>query len=465
MSGSIALSVQDVSKKYRLYNSPQKRLLEALHPFKKKYHREFWALRDVSFEVPKGKTVGIIGRNGSGKSTLLQIVCSVLTPTSGEVKVNGRISSLLELGGSFNPEFTGRENVLMDGQIMGFSAPEMKKRLPAIEAFADIGEFIDQPVKTYSSGMFVRLAFAAAINVDPDILIIDEALAVGDAKFQHKCYGKFQEFQDAGKTILFVTHDMNAITKHCDHALILENGVVMESGKPKDVVNRYFKIILTGDSSDDIKTVPDKSAFVETEISPTERHQKTELDRFLEEIPSADNCVRRNSYNKNEYRFGDRRAEIVDYLLVCGENYDPVTVNYGDMIEVYLKAKSYDDIGSPLIGYEVKTVDGVYIYATNTNLIEIKLLPIRKFDVVIFKFSLVLLNLKPGDYFISFGIAEKQYEMNGSKYNMVDSRNDIIHLSIVGKSNFDGLVGLNTTCCEISRRKAKLVTLSEGRIK
>ena len=168
---------------------------------RRKYHKEYWALRDVNFDVPKGKTVGIVGRNGSGKSTLLQIIAGILTPTKGNVEVNGKVSVLLELGSGFNPDFTGRENVMVNGTVNGFSEEEMKERLPLIEEFADIGEFIDQPIKIYSSGMFVRLAFACAINIDPDILIIDEALSVGDAKFQHKCYNKFLEFQEAGKTI------------------------------------------------------------------------------------------------------------------------------------------------------------------------------------------------------------------------------------------------------------------------
>jgi len=247
---SVAVSVQNVSKKFRLFNSPKERLLEVLHPFNKKYHREFWALTDIIFEVAKGTTVGIIGRNGSGKSTLLQIICSVLRPTSGMVKTDGRISALLELGAGFNPEFTGRDNVLMNGALMGFSTEEMKQRLPVIEAFADIGEFIDQPVKIYSSGMFVRLAFAAAINVEPDILVVDEVLAVGDAKFQHKCFQKFLEFQREGKTIILVTHNTDAIARHCDYAILLEGGEVIEMGEPKSITNYYLDLLFSGRISD-----------------------------------------------------------------------------------------------------------------------------------------------------------------------------------------------------------------------
>src|SRR5437016_1893645 len=200
MTEEVAISVRDVTKKYRLFRSPQEILKEALHPFRKRYHREFWALNGVSFDVAPGQTVGILGRNGSGKSTLLQIIAGIIQATSGEVIVNGRISALLELGAGFNPEFTGRENAHFQAQLMDLSREEIDRRLPEIEAFADIGEFFDQPVKTYSSGMFVRVAFASAINVDPDILIVDEALAVGDAKFQNKCFLKFKEFQGAGKT-------------------------------------------------------------------------------------------------------------------------------------------------------------------------------------------------------------------------------------------------------------------------
>ncbi|WP_420267260.1 ABC transporter ATP-binding protein, partial [Candidatus Magnetominusculus dajiuhuensis] len=201
MPEEIAISVKNVSKKYRLFKSHNERFMEMLHPFKKKYHKEFWALKDVSFDIKRGSTVGIIGRNGSGKSTLLQIICGVLKPTVGEITVNGRISALLELGAGFNPEMTGRQNVIMNGVVHGLSNKEINSKIPEIQEFADIGEFFDQPVKLYSSGMFVRLAFAASVNVDPDILIIDEALAVGDAKFQHKCYNKLMEFQDSGNTL------------------------------------------------------------------------------------------------------------------------------------------------------------------------------------------------------------------------------------------------------------------------
>ena len=240
MSDEIAISVRNVSKKYTLYETPQHRLMEALHPFRKKYHHDFWSLKDISFDVKKGETVGIIGNNGCGKSTLLKIVAGVLTPTSGAVTVNGRIAALLELGSGFNPELTGRENVFMSGTFLGIDRSEMEERYPEIEKFADIGEFINQPVKSYSSGMFVRLAFSVSICVEPDVLIIDEALAVGDAAFQFKCMGRLDKITKSGTTLLFVSHDMGAIKSFCNNVIYLRNGCERASGTPDQMSELYL---------------------------------------------------------------------------------------------------------------------------------------------------------------------------------------------------------------------------------
>jgi ABC-type polysaccharide/polyol phosphate transport system ATPase subunit len=233
------IELEGISKAYRIYSHPRRRLMEALWRGRRSYHDEFWALRDVTFRVPAGTTTGLIGMNGSGKSTLLQVIAGILQPTTGTVAINGRIASLLELGAGFNPDFTGRDNIVMNGAIMGFTAEEMAHRIPEIERFAEIGEFIDQPVKTYSSGMFVRLAFAAAIHIDPDILLIDEALAVGDAMFQHRCIRKIREFQARGKTILFVSHDINAVKSICSQAVFLDGGRVAAIGDAEQVTGRY----------------------------------------------------------------------------------------------------------------------------------------------------------------------------------------------------------------------------------
>lgn len=235
----VIVDVKNLSKRFGLYASPAKRLTEILCPFVRRNHSEVWALRDVSFQVKRGQSVGVIGANGSGKSTLLQVLCGVLRPTAGHVTVNGRVSALLELGAGFHPEFSGRDNVYMNGAIMGFSRDEMDLRFQEIADFSEIGQFIEQPVRTYSSGMFLRLAFACAISISPDILIVDEALSVGDSHFQEKCRKRITEFREKGGSILLVSHDMKAVRTMCDAAILLNKGVVLEMGDPGAVVARY----------------------------------------------------------------------------------------------------------------------------------------------------------------------------------------------------------------------------------
>jgi len=521
MGDSIAVSVQNVSKKFRLFGSPKDRLREALHPFKRKYHHEFWALKDISFEVPRGMTFGIVGRNGSGKSTLLQIICSVMRPTSGTVSVNGRVSALLELGAGFNPEFTGRENVLLKGAIMGFARSEMEERLPLIENFADIGEFIDQPVKTYSSGMFVRLAFAAAINVDPDILIVDEALAVGDAKFQHKCYNKFLEFQKKGKTILFVSHSTDAIVRHCDCAVLLENGKLLESGEPKTVTNYYLDLLFSGQTTDyaskpvlieegyrgfsivhyktkyyafpqhlwhkdvdyaiqdrlneliaenkcivaaslqEARGLIGKLASTDADsiihIPPANQieKEKTELDKFFEKVPAFDNCVNRRSYNKHEYRYGDKRVEVIDYLVVAnGQSYDDYRLKSDDMVDIYIKIKCNKTVERPSYGFAVKTIDGVMTYGTNVYLAGSSLPRIHKGDMAIWKFSFSLHLFSQGDYFIDIGCAERDKDVD---FIPMDRRYGLIHLYVDAKERFGGIMNLKSPISEVCRRQCSLV--------
>lgn len=235
----IVISVRNLSKRFGLYSSPAERLTEIFCPFVTKNCAEIWALKDVSFDVIRGQTLGIIGRNGSGKSTLLQVLCGILKPTLGEVTVNGRVSALLELGAGFHPEFSGRDNVYMNGAIMGLSRREVDKRFEEITDFAEIGQYIDQPVRTYSSGMFVRLAFACAVNIAPDILIVDEALAVGDAYFRQKCTKKIAEFRKEGGSMLLVSHDMTVIKTSCDSAILLQKGAILERGDPGKIADAY----------------------------------------------------------------------------------------------------------------------------------------------------------------------------------------------------------------------------------
>ena len=252
-SDDTVIELQGISKAYKLYDEPIDRLKEAFHPFKKIYHRRFHALRDISLSVRKGESLGIVGRNGSGKSTLLQIVTGVLTPTTGVLRTRGRISALLELGAGFNPELSGLENVYFKSSLLGHSREEIDARLDDILAFADIGDFIHQPIKTYSSGMYVRLAFAVAINVDPDILIIDEALSVGDFRFRQKCLRRMREFRERQKTILFVSHDPGSVIQFCTRAVWLLDGVIHKSGDPNDVCRDYMSYI----SCDDKKNGPE----------------------------------------------------------------------------------------------------------------------------------------------------------------------------------------------------------------
>ena len=243
MCSDFAIRVQGLSKSYHIYDQPQDRLKQSLWRGRKQFYREFWALRDVSFEVGKGETVGILGRNGSGKSTLLQMIAGTLTPSAGTVEVNGRVAALLELGSGFNPDFTGRENVFMNGAILGLSESEIADRFGEIAAFADIGDFIDQPAKTYSSGMYMRLAFAVAVSVEPGILIVDEALSVGDEAFQRKCFARIQKIQQSGAAVILVSHSSQAVVELCVSALLLDQGELVMSGKPKSVVAQYHKLI------------------------------------------------------------------------------------------------------------------------------------------------------------------------------------------------------------------------------
>jgi lipopolysaccharide transport system ATP-binding protein len=242
MGAELAISLSNVSKCFKRYDRPIDRLKEVLLP-SKNYADDFWALKDINLEIPKGQSVGIVGRNGSGKSTLLQIIAGILTPTTGEVKVNGRVSALLELGSGFNPEFTGRQNVFFNGRLLGLDKTEIEQKFDEIAEFADIGDFIEQPVKTYSSGMFVRLAFAVATSTTPDILIVDEALSVGDEAFQRKCFARIQSIQDRGGTILFVSHSASSVVELCQYAILMSHGEILLSGSPKIVVSKYHKLI------------------------------------------------------------------------------------------------------------------------------------------------------------------------------------------------------------------------------
>ncbi|MDD3769158.1 MAG: ABC transporter ATP-binding protein [Sulfuricurvum sp.] len=299
-----AISVKHLTKVYKLYDKPIDRLKESLHPLGKKYHNDFYALNDVSFEIKRGETVGIIGKNGAGKSTLLKIITGVLTPTSGHVHVNGRIASLLELGAGFNPEYTGIENIYLQGTLMGYTREEMEAKIDEILAFADIGDFVHQPVKMYSSGMFARLAFAVAINVDPDILIVDEALSVGDMRFQSKCIRKMEEIGNQGTTILFVTHDTQSVNKFCSKAIWIDSGRIYQQGSPAELLQNYMSYMSYGletvRNEDSLKTSTEadsKIVYIDTRYLDSFGEKKALIERiaFLDEQGRSVSALMQNS--------------------------------------------------------------------------------------------------------------------------------------------------------------------------
>jgi len=345
---SIALRVDNVSKQYRIYEHPGDRLKESLTRGHWKWHREFWALRNVSFSIEAGTTTGIIGPNGSGKSTLLQIITGTLEPTHGSVWYDGRIAALLELGAGFNPEFTGIENVFMNASLMGFSRKETEDLLPNIERFAEIGDFIYQPVKSYSSGMYVRLAFATAISTDPQILIIDEALSVGDALFQHRCLRRIKQMQESGTTILFVSHDPSAVKALCSRTILLNNGLVDSDGKPSEVLNRYQGLIMEREEAYDAvtsDTVPSAS-------------DDGDLAKVLGEA---------NTSLRYTYRHGDRSAEILNAELLNDKRKIADLVESGERLIARLRVRFNESIEEPVFGFLIRNRHGIHAYGANTE--------------------------------------------------------------------------------------------------
>ncbi|HVF41777.1 MAG TPA: ABC transporter ATP-binding protein [Pyrinomonadaceae bacterium] len=360
----VALSVEGVSKQYRIYARPGDRLAESLTRGRLKRHREFWALRDISFEVEAGTTTGVIGPNGCGKSTLLQIIAGTLEPTAGSVFREGRVAALLELGAGFDPEFTGAENVYMNAALMGLSRRETERLFPDIERFAEIGQFMQQPVKTYSSGMFVRLAFAVASNVEPDILIIDEALAVGDAVFQHRCLRRIKEIQERGATVLFVSHDAAAVRALCSRAILLGAGRVLNDGPPSEVLNHYQKIVM------------EREQAYEEEEAKTEDDGEGEA-RGGEELTPL----------RYDYRHGDGTAEIVGAELLDASRRQAGVVDSGTPLTLRVRARFNRDTDDAVFGFLINDSRGVHAYGTNTKEQRVELGPLRRGEVVEVSFA------------------------------------------------------------------------------
>lgn len=380
-----AIEFSEVSKSYAIYDSPGDRLKELVLPRRFRFHRDFWALKNLNFAIERGETFCVIGENGSGKSTLLQLVAQILHPSSGSVTVNGRVSALLELGAGFNPEFSGRDNVYLNGSILGLSTRQIDERYRDIEEFAEIGDFINQPVKTYSSGMVVRLAFAVAINVDPEILLVDEALAVGDIYFRQRCMRKVHELRSRGITILFVSHAIGDVKAIGDRVLWLDKGQVVELGEPDMVVAKYLAAMNEKDS-----------AYLHLKRpKPVEGAAgKVHAPEIVESIPNID------------HRYGDERAEVIG-IAVLDSGGNPVhLLEPGARVIVRISVRAKEEIARPIVGFMFRNHLGLDFSGTNTSREDVELAPMRPGDIYTVDFHLDLPELYPGSFSFSPAIAD-----------------------------------------------------------
>lgn len=382
-----AVEFERVSKSYSIYAKPGDRLKELATFQKKKFHRDFWALRDVSFEIKRGETFCIVGQNGSGKSTLLQMVAGILQPTEGSVNVNGRVSALLELGAGFNPEFSGRDNVYLNGSILGLSTKQIDQRYKDIEEFAEIGDFIHQPVKTYSSGMVVRLAFAVAINVDPEVLLVDEALAVGDLYFRHRCMRKVHELRSRGITILFVSHSAGDVKAIGDRTMWLDQGRVVDIGETDRIVGKYLAAMVDKDTQYlSLKAAKPRPALIESKVvRPIE---------VIETIPNID------------HRHGDGRAEVIGIAVVDINGQPLGLLQPESKIVVRISVRAKEDVAMPIVGFMMRNHLGIDFAGTNTSREEYELPAMRASDIYTIDFHLDLPELYPASFSFSPAVAD-----------------------------------------------------------
>jgi len=408
---SVALRVERVSKQYRIYERPGDRLKESLTRGRLRRHKEFWALRDIDFQIEAGTTVGIVGPNGCGKSTLLQIISGTLAPTHGDVWHEGRIAALLELGAGFDLEFTGVENVYMNASLLGLSRRETDALFPGIERFAEIGQFLYQPVKSYSSGMYVRLAFAIAASVDPDILIIDEALAVGDAVFQHRCLRRIKELHERGTTVLFVSHDAAAVRALCSRALLLKAGRLLADGKPAEVLNQYQKIIM-------------------------ERERAFEADTATPAKPEfpAEEFSRPLNYS---YRHGDGSAEIYGATLNDDANLELHAVESGASVNLRVVARFLRDVEDPVIGFLIRNRHGIHVYGTNTKEQQLEFGDVSSGEIVDVTFSFACW-LGSDEYSISLAV----HSRDGEAYDWLDAA---LFFKVTNVMLTEGIANLNAS--------------------
>lgn len=412
MSSEPAVRAVGLGKCYHLYERPQDRLKQMLAGGRRRYYREFWALRDLSFEVPRGGTLGIVGRNGSGKSTLLQLVAGTLTASAGSVETRGRLAPLLELGTGFNPEFSGRENVFLNGALLGLTQDEIAARFDAIAGFADIGDFIDQPVKVYSSGMYVRLAFAVATAVEPDVLVLDEALAVGDARFQLACYERIQRMLGNGMTLLFVSHDGNAVKRLCERAIVLDGGRMAYDGLPNDALNRYSRLLFARD-------LPAPAPDVAAAAGPI-------VHAGGETMPK-------------EYRYGSGEARITSIALLNGRGAPELSFETGEPVTVRCTVHADAAVEAPVFALRIKNDRGLEVYGTNTHFQNQTVAALAAGETLVVEFAQDMA-LMPGSYFLSVSLVQ----VVGDDIRPVDRRYDVLEFRVTPVDRSFGIANLRT---------------------
>ncbi len=414
MKKKIAIQVKNLDKVYKLYDKPSDRMKEALGLSKKKKYKEHHALDQVNLTIYQGETVGIIGTNGSGKSTILKIITGVLNPSGGKVTVNGRISALLELGAGFNMEYNGIENVYLNGTMIGFSEKEIDEKMDAILEFADIGDYVYQPVKTYSSGMFVRLAFAVAINIEPEILIVDEALSVGDVFFQAKCYHKFEEFKEMGKTILFVSHDLSSISKYCDRVVLLNQGVKLGEGSPKEMIDMYKRVL----------------------VGQYEMHED-EGTNLLEDKDVA--AAAKMGVNPELLEYGTNAAKITEYYITDDKGIHTTAVIKGQEFSIHMEVDFMEDVPAPIFAFTIKNIKGTEITGTNTMVEKAFLESVQagaKKEIVFTQ----KMSLQGGEYLLSLGVTG--YERD--KFEVYHRLYDVLNLTVISDKDTVGFYDMGT---------------------
>ena len=451
MEKDIAIEVKNLTKVYRLYDKPMDRLKDSLGLNRTKKYREHLALNNVNLTIKKGETVGIIGTNGSGKSTILKIITGVLSPTEGEVNVDGHISALLELGAGFNMEYNGIDNIYLNGMMIGFSEEEITKRLDAILEFADIGDYVYQPVKTYSSGMFVRLAFAVAINIDPEILIVDEALSVGDVFFQAKCYHKFEEFKAQGKTILFVSHDLSSISKYCDRAVLLNQGVMLGEGTPKKMIDIYKQVLVgqyplpkaEGENLLDDEEIRKAAADAadgkgKDKVAKSADSGKTDTDpdKAPGKIPAQ-----AAAENPDTLEYGDGAATIENIYVTDESGKTTNSIIKGTEFTVHMKVRFNRDVAAPIFAFTFKNIMGIEITGTNSMVEKAFLEPVKAGAVKDISFTQKM-TLQGGEYLLSFGVTGFEQD-NFTVYHRLY---DALNVTVVSDKNTVGYYDMESTC-------------------